>query len=134
MDNLNLALTLLLAGFIIVFLVLVLLIIIISLYGMIIQAVAKSSENRKNGKPKKSVKHEPESTIVKSSDITVSDQDDTDEIPGEIIAVIAAAVDAVYGSKPHRIRSVKRSATGVRSAWGNAGAAESTQPFVRNVR
>ena len=47
---------------------------------------------------------------------------------GEIIAVIAAAVDSLYGSKPHKIKNVKRSRS-VRSSWGNAGIAENTRPF-----
>ena len=48
MENLNLALTLLLAGFVIVFLVLILLILIITVYGKIIQfAQKKVSKNKK---------------------------------------------------------------------------------------
>lgn len=131
MENMMLALSLLLAGFIIVFVVLVLLIIIITVYGKIIQAVLRSSKNRKE--KKKVVKPEQPTAAVqatakgaeKNADASSGD---TDEIPGEIIAVIAAAVDAVYGSKPHRVRSVKRSGT-VRSAWGNAGVIGNTRPF-----
>ena len=53
MENLNLALTLLLAGFVIVFLVLVLLILIITVYGKIIQFAQKavSKKNQKVEKP-----------------------------------------------------------------------------------
>ena len=50
MDNLMLALSLLLAGFIIVFVVLILLIVIITIYGKIIQAGQKSAENRREKK------------------------------------------------------------------------------------
>ena len=50
MENINLALTLLIAGFVIVFIVLILLIVIITLYGKIIQSVQKSSRNRKERK------------------------------------------------------------------------------------
>ena len=46
MENLNLALTLLLAGFVIVFLVLVLLILIITVYGKIIQFAQKAVSNK----------------------------------------------------------------------------------------
>ena len=55
-------------------------------------------------------------------------EEEDDEIPGEIIAVIAAAVDAVYGEKPHKIRSVKRERP-ARSAWSRAGAMQNTRPF-----
>ncbi len=129
MDNINLALTLLLAGFIIVFMVLVLLIIIITVYGKLIQAVQRSSQKRKENKKKIVMIETPDKPVVKKPVPAVSaDPAATDEIPGEIIAVIAAAVDAVYGDKPHRIRSVKR-ARNVRSAWGNTGVMQNTRPF-----
>ncbi len=50
MNNMNLALTLLIAGFVIVFVVLILLIVIITLYGKIIQGAQKSSRQRKEKK------------------------------------------------------------------------------------
>lgn len=130
MDNMMLALSLLLAGFIIVFVVLILLIIIITVYGKIIQAAQRSSKNRKEKKnmvktvkAPEPVKAEPAAEVKN----TMPD-DENGEIPGEIIAVIAAAVDAVYGSKPHRVRAVTRSGKG-RSAWGNAGVISNTSPF-----
>lgn len=131
MDNIMLALSLLLAGFIIVFVVLILLIIIITIYGKIIQAAQRSSKNRKEKKKIVQSAAQTNSQPVKSaaSEIKAAvSAEETDEIPGEIIAVIAAAVDAVYGSKPHRVKSVKRSGKG-RSAWGNAGVIGNTAPF-----
>ena len=119
MENLNLALTLLLAGFVIVFLVLVLLIAIITIYGKIIQfAQKKVSKKGKN----------TEKPAIRSVTREEIEEYDSDEIPEEIIAVIAAAVDAMYGTKPHRIKNVKRSRS-IRSSWGNAGIAENTRPF-----
>lgn len=131
MENMMLALSLLLAGFIIVFVVLILLIIIITVYGKIIQAAQRSSKTRKEKKktadPVQSAAAAQPGSI--GADVkAAASSEGTDEIPGEIIAVIAAAVDAVYGSKPHRVRSVKRSGT-VRSAWGNAGVIGNTRPF-----
>ena len=119
MENLNLALTLLLAGFVIVFLVLVLLILIITVYGKIIQFAQKavSKKNQKVEKP-----------AIRSVTREEIEEYGSDEIPEEIIAVIAAAVDAMYGTKPHRIKNVKRSRS-IRSSWGNAGIAENTRPF-----
>lgn len=126
MDNMMLALSLLLAGFIIVFLVLILLIIVITIYGKIIQAAQRSSKDRKERKIKRVVELQNVNT-EKPGDVYIA-KTDTDEIPPEIIAVIAAAVDAVYGSKPHRVKSVKRSRS-TRSAWGNAGVIQNTRPF-----
>ena len=124
-ERLPLALTLLLAGFIIVFVVLVLLIIIITLYGKIIQAAQGANAKRKE-KTKKVVV-DTEKLPEQKAPVVFGGSDD--EIPGEIIAVIAAAVDAMYGNGTHKkIRSVKRSGNS-RSAWGRAGIAENTRPF-----
>ena len=84
MENIELALTLLIAGFVIVFVVLILLIAIITLYGKIIQSAQNAVSNKRE--------------------------------------------NAVYGSKPHKIKNIRRSRS-VRSSWGNAGIAENTKPF-----
>ena len=130
MNNMNLALTLLIAGFVIVFVVLILLIVIITLYGKIIQGAQKSSQQRKEKKRKnlgiiQRPKSEPTPAAVSKP---AADTALNDEIPDEIIAVIAAAVDAVYGGKPHKVRAVRR-AGNVRSAWGSAGVIHNTRPF-----
>ena len=119
MENINLALTLLIAGFVIVFLVLVVLIIVIMLYGKTIQSAQKAA-SKKHG--------ETDKPAIRSVTREEIEEYDSDEIPEEIIAVIAAAVDSLYGSKPHKIKNVKRSRS-VRSSWGNAGIAENTRPF-----
>lgn len=129
MENINLALTLLLAGFIVVFMVLVLLIVIITVYGKLIQSVQKRSQKHREKKEKKVVKLDAPGKPVPPSSVYIPKQDDDDgEIPGEIIAAIAAAVDTIYGGRPHRIKSVKRS-RGSRSAWGNTGVMQNTRPF-----
>ena len=126
MENMMLALSLLLAGFIIVFLVLILLIIVITIYGKIIQAAQKSSRDRKERKIKRVVELENINT-EKPGDVYIA-KTDTDEIPPEIIAVIAAAVAqiATESGKQLRIRSVKRVGNAPRrSAWSNAAAFDS---------
>ena len=125
-EKIQQALTLLAAGFVIVFMVLILLIIIISIYGGIIQKAQKSSENRRERK-KKVVVSDSEAAPEKESHTKVFSTE-SDEIPGEIIAVIAAAVDAMYGTQPHKVRSVKRSRKS-RSEWGSAGVMQNTRPF-----
>ena len=94
----EMALNLLLAGIVIVFFVLVLLIFIIKIYSAIVQAAQNGSQKRK------------------------------DAIPGEVIAAIAAAVDAMY-DKPVKIKSVRRSRANSGSSWRNAGLFENTKPF-----
>ncbi len=128
MDNINLALTLLIAGFIIVFMVLVLLIIIITVYGKLIQAAQKTSQNRKEKKKKVVKIEQPAKPAAPKAPYVPKVQSDPDEIPGEIVAVIAAAVDAICGDKPHRIKSVRRSRN-TRSAWGSTGVMQNTRPF-----
>ena len=123
MENIELALTLLIAGFVIVFVVLILLIAIITLYGKIIQ----SAQNAVSNKREKKLEENKEKQTVKSI-VREDIEEDDGAIPEEIIAVIAAAVDAVYGNKPHKIKNIKRSRS-VRSSWGNAGIAENTKPF-----
>lgn len=118
------ALNLLLAGVIIVFFVLVLLIVIIKIYSAIVQAAQSGVKNRKEAKQ---TEKEAEPTEAVPQISTVSADDGT--IPGEVIAVIAAAVDAVYGDKPVKIKSVKRSRSNSGSAWRNAGLFENTKPF-----
>lgn len=127
-ERLMLALTLLMAGFIIVFFVLVLLIVIITIYGKIIRTVQGASQKHKEQKERVVVSAKTEEKP--SEPVFFGDSDDGgEEIPGEIIAAIAAAVDAVYGKSAHgRIRSVKRSRS-PRSAWGSAGLIDNTRPF-----
>ena len=123
MENIELALTLLIAGFVIVFVVLILLIAIITLYGKIIQ----SAQNAVSNKREKKLEENKEKQTVKSI-VREDIEEDDGAIPEEIIAVIAAAVDAVCGNKPHKIKNIRRSRS-VRSSWGNAGIAENTKPF-----
>ena len=120
MENLNLALTLLIAGFVIVFVVLVLLIAIITLYGKILQFAQNTAS-------KKKAANDDEDSKVKSVTREEIEEMTSNEIPDEIIAVIAAAVDSLY-AKPHKIKNIKRSRS-IRSSWGNAGIAENTRPF-----
>ena len=126
MENMMQALILLLAGFLVVFSVLVLLILIVTLYSKIIRTAQSSGEKRKAVKAGEDGKQE-ENKVVRS--VTREEiEDDDGEIPGEIIAVIAAAVDAMYREKPHKIKSVRKSRP-ARSAWAKAGMLQNTRPF-----
>lgn len=121
------ALNLLLAGIVIVFFVLVLLIVVIKIYGAIVQSAQNASKNKKDTKQavKSDIKKvEPAKAVPQPKTAPVNDG----AIPGEVIAVIAAAVDAMY-DKPVKIKSVKRRRANSGSSWRNAGLFENTKPF-----
>ncbi len=127
MGDMMQAFILLLAGFLVVFTVLVLLIVIVTLYSKIIRLTQDAGKKRKELTHEEAVEtSEPKRELRSLTRADIEEEDD--EIPGEIIAVIAAAVDAVYGEKPHKIRSVKRERP-ARSAWSRAGAMQNTRPF-----
>lgn len=122
MEKFQLAMTVLLTGLVIVFLVLFILIVVIKLYGSIVYNAQNRKEQKKASaevqinKGSSSVQPEPVKAFEDS------------EISDEIIAVIAAAVDSMYSTKTHVIRSVKR-VKNERSAWSTAGLIECTRPF-----
>lgn len=122
------ALILLLAGFIVVFSVLIILIVIVTLYSKIVRT-AQDSAKKKAEEKRLAVKVVTEEKPVPMTEPAVSKEISEDgEIPGEIIAVIAAAVDSLYGSKLHKIKSVRKTRIS-RSAWSRAGISENTRPF-----
>lgn len=116
-----------LTGFVVVFAVLLLLIIIIKIYSAIVN---KAQSTGFKAKKKVETPGKPEETVTKAELVKEQPvQTQTDGIPGEVIAVISAAVATMYGGKDKvRIKSVKKSGS-KRSAWANAGVLENTRPF-----
>lgn len=116
-----------LTGFVVVFAVLLLLIIIIKIYSAIVN---KAQSTGFKVKKKVETPGKPEETVTKAEPVKEQPaQTQTDGIPGEVIAVISAAVATMYGGKDKvRIKSVKKSGS-KRSAWANAGVIENTRPF-----
>ena len=116
-----------LTGFVVVFAVLLLLIIIIKIYSSIVN---KAQSTGFKVKKKVETPGKPEETVTKVEPVKEQPvQTQTDGIPGEVIAVISAAVATMYGGKDKvRIKSVKKSGS-KRSAWANAGVLENTRPF-----
>lgn len=125
MENLNLALVVLISGLLVVFLMLLLLTALIWLYGKII-----SSAGGKGGKKQDKPEKKPESAAAPkaSSALKQATVEPKNGIPSEIIAVIAAAVASLEGGSKYTIRGIKRSKP-ARSAWGNAGVMDNTRPF-----
>lgn len=118
-----------LTGFIIVFLMLILLIFIIKIYSSIVTAVQNAGTKSK----KKNVKQDQTitKTEVTAAPVIASEtQTLEDGVSDEVVAVISAAVAAMYDSPSKaRIKSIKKSSNGGRSAWANAGVLDNTRPF-----
>lgn len=118
-------------GIVIVFTILILLIFIFYAYGAIFSAVAASKEKKKAQKNAAS-----EKAAAKSADAHIA-QSSTDaagipadgEIPGEIVAVIAAAVMSLSDGKTYRVKKVTRIPASGRTQWAVAGLLENTRPF-----
>ena len=118
--------TVVITGISIVFGVLVLLYLLITLEGVIFTAI----DNKKKGiKPeKKAPVAAAKPTPAPAAKAAVKTAAVEQGIPGEIIAVISAAVAAMEGGSRYTIRSLSRVKQG-RSAWGGAGVASNTEPF-----
>lgn len=131
MENMDLALIVLLTGLVVVFAALIVLTFVIKGYGMIITSITSGSKKKKAEAQaaKKAVEQaaaKPAAPAVKPAAPAAPAVQEG--IPGEVIAAIAAAVDYTYGAGTHTIRAVRRVPQN-RSAWGSAGLAESTRPF-----
>ena len=121
-DKLTLSLTVLLTGFAVVFAVLLILIGIIKLYGTIIYNLQNKGRHQKKAAPVKAPAVPQK--IMTPAAVIESDEEDDDEL----IAVISAAVYAVYSSSQVRIKSIRKAS--VRSnAWRSAGLSDNLRPF-----
>lgn len=115
-----------LTGFVVVFSMLVLLIFIIKIYSFI---VGKAQNTGLKTKKKQAVPEKQKAKTVPAVPESAPEPEGADGVPGEVIAVIAAAVDAMYSGKEKvRIKSVKKSRSR-RTAWADAGVLENTRPF-----
>ncbi|MBQ2153268.1 MAG: OadG family protein [Clostridia bacterium] len=131
-DNLKLGFIILLTGIVIVFAVLILLICIIFVYGDIVSSIQNSIEKKKKEKEKEQAEKENEPVVQiaaeEPEEKAEASEVDEEEIPLDVVAAIAAAVDYIFGQGSVKIKSVKRSSKR-RSAWKSAGVAENTRSF-----
>lgn len=126
-EKVTTSLTILITGFVVVFAVLILLIGLIKIYGIIVTKALQSIEKKKA--TKKSVLEKTSENIVAVDEpMEVPTTIEDDSLNEEIIAVIAAAVDAMYGETTVKIRSIKRVPQS-RPVWGTAGIMDNTRPF-----
>ena len=111
-----------LTGFVVVFAMLILLIFIIKIYGAIIQ---KAQDAGKKSKETETVAETPAPVVA--APVAPAQ---ADGVSDEVVAVISAAVATMYGSSEKaRIKSIKKSSDGGRSAWAKAGVLDNTRPF-----
>ena len=116
-----------LTGFVVVFAMLILLILIIKIYSTIVQKAQSAGSNRK--KEKKNTEEKPAEKPVAHAP-AVAAKNVTEGISDEVVAVISAAVATLYGSSEKaKIKSIKKSSDGGRSAWAKAGVLDNTRPF-----
>ena len=124
-DNpVTLSLTILLTGLVVVFLVLIVLTGIIKLYGT---TVYNATNKPKAEKPAEKVQEPAPALAVRAAAPVVENVEEG--IPGEVIAAIAAAIYCTEGAPVSAIKSIRRSRSASRSAWGMAGVMENTRPF-----
>lgn len=123
-SRMELSITILLTGFVVVFAVLLVLIGVIKLYGTIIYNL----QNKNRAKAKKKVVVEkvepPVPAAPQPADVFQPEEEEDDAL----IAVISAAVYSVMSSDKVRIRSIRRAPAG-RSAWRAAGLSDNTRAF-----
>lgn len=127
-EKVSTSLTTLLTGFVVVFAVLILLIIIIAVYGKIVSTAQNKSEEKKKAKAE-ALKQAEKAEKEKSATVPVSAPNTVSGISDEIVAVIAAAVDSMYGAGNTKITGIKKSASVGRPVWGQAGVLDNTRPF-----
>lgn len=126
----NLAVNVTVTGLVLVFAMLLLLVFILNIFGWISVAL-------KNASDKKAAKAREDALAAMATigniDQTGSDSDDlvnTGTSDGELVAVISAAVAAMYAGSTKKpvIKAIKKS-SGRRSAWANAGISDNTRVF-----
>ena len=121
----TLSLTILLTGFAVVFAVLLVLIGVIKLYGTIIYNLQNKNRSKKTKEP---VTTQPAPAPAPAVFSAAAADDAGEEDDDALIAVISAAVYAVYSPAQVRVKSIRRSSSGA-SAWRAAGLRDNTRPF-----
>ena len=108
------------SGILIVFVILLLLIFIFYTYGVIFRAVTGAKEKKAAARKAAEEEKARQTVTTAPAEEPVPAEEG---IPGEIIAVIAAAVAAMSDGKKYAVKKVSRAQrqTGGRSAWAASG-------------
>lgn len=108
-------------GLVVVFAMLILLVVIIWLFGKMMSATNNPKKNTEQTVTSKTVSTQ---TVKNTPNISST-------IPDEIVAVIAASIDAMYNGSDKKpvIRSIAKSDKSIRPVWAMAGLYQNTQSF-----
>lgn len=126
-ERTSISLEILITGFVVVFAVLILLILLIMLYGNIVSKAEKAVTDRKAQK-EAALKAEEDIEESVQAVTPVTTPVTSNGITDEVVAVIAAAVDAMYGEGAVKVKSIKRVPQS-RPVWSTAGIMDNTRPF-----
>ncbi len=116
-------------GVVLVFTMLLFLVFVLYIFGWVSNAIKKSAEKKAQKAKEELAKQIAAEQETQSVEEPTSVTDDN-VVSGEIIAVIAAAVNELYagsGKKPV-IKTVKKSGSR-RTAWATAGLSDNTRSF-----
>jgi len=123
-QQVQLSLTVMLTGLVIVFVMLVILTFIIKGYGAAVSKIQKKFEAQKDVT---AATHVPalSDSVPSPKALPVAETG----IPAEVVAAISAAVYMMYGTSAGTVTSIRRAVQPNRSAWSMAGLLENTRPF-----
>ncbi|MBE6830419.1 MAG: hypothetical protein E7519_09440 [Ruminococcaceae bacterium] len=122
-QKIQLSVIVLLTGLVVVFIVLIFLTYVIKGYGRVLSGLQTNSDDKK--KTSAPLVAGP----VQLSSAPAAVPSVQAGIPEETVAVISAAVYALYGASAGKVTGIRRSSQPSRSAWGMAGLLENTRPF-----
>lgn len=129
-QKIQLSLTVLITGLVVVFVMLIFLTWIIKGYGNAVHAIqARLNERQEGGRAVPGGLPESASAVEGAPGPAATFGPAGEEIPGEVLAAISAAVYCVFPQGS--VTSVRRSVSAgrARSPWGMAGLLENTRPF-----
>ncbi len=124
-QKVQLSLTVLLTGLVIVFVMLIFLTYLIKGYGSVLSKFMEKNNISKEAKaaPAPAPVLASRANSPKAAPVTEAG------IPEEVIAAISAAVYMMYGNSGAAVTSIRRSVQSTRSAWSMAGLLDNTRPF-----
>lgn len=124
-QEIQLSLTVLFTGLVIVFVMLIALTFIIKGYGAALNKIQNKMVGGDDKRPADSSTPEP---IAKNGSPKTRNTPVNSAVSGEVVAAISAAVYMMYGTS-YEVTNIRRAPRTNRSAWRTAGLLENTRPF-----
>ncbi len=123
-QEVQLSITVLFTGLVIVFVMLIALTFIIKGYGAVVNRI----QNKMSGDAKSTADDSTPVLIAQKNAPKTSTSSANGAVSGEVVAAISAAVYMMYGAS-YEVTNIRRAARPNRSAWKAAGLLENTRPF-----